>query len=109
MINVLIKYKNNSIKSILVNGHANYADHGEDIVCAAVSAITQTTLLGLLDFLKDEITYEVSDGNLFFEIPEDLSEENSIKVDVLTKTLLIGLKNIKNNYNNYLYIKKEEV
>lgn len=28
-------------------GHSNYAEHGKDIVCAAVSAIMQTTLLGL--------------------------------------------------------------
>jgi uncharacterized protein YsxB (DUF464 family) len=28
-------------------GHANYAEHGKDIVCAAVSAIMQTALLGL--------------------------------------------------------------
>lgn len=109
MINVLIKYKNNSIKSILVKGHANYADHGEDIVCAAVSVVTQTTLLGLLDFLKQRMVYEISDGNLFFEIPNDVSKDEFIKVDVLTKTLVIGLENIKNNYKNYLYIKKEEV
>lgn len=35
--------------SILVEGHANYADHGEDIVCAAVSAILYTAQLGLVE------------------------------------------------------------
>ena len=28
-------------------GHANYAEHGKDVVCAAVSSIMQTALLGL--------------------------------------------------------------
>ena len=30
-----------------VNGHANYNEYGKDIVCAGVSAIVQTTILGL--------------------------------------------------------------
>lgn len=30
-----------------VKGHAGYAPHGRDIVCAAVSAILQTAVLGL--------------------------------------------------------------
>lgn len=29
------------------DGHANYAPHGQDIVCASVSAILQTAVLGL--------------------------------------------------------------
>ncbi|MEK3744723.1 ribosomal-processing cysteine protease Prp [Brevibacillus sp. FSL K6-0770] len=28
-------------------GHANYAEHGKDIVCAAISTIMQTALLGI--------------------------------------------------------------
>lgn len=33
--------------NIKVEGHANYAPHGQDIVCAGVSAILQTAVLGL--------------------------------------------------------------
>jgi hypothetical protein len=32
---------------IIADGHANAAPHGQDIVCAAVSAILQTAALGL--------------------------------------------------------------
>ncbi len=31
------------------------------------------------------------------------------KVNVLTNTLMLGLENIKKNYSEYIYIKKEEV
>lgn len=40
--------KKSGLVSIKVEGHANYDEHGKDIVCSAVSAITQTALLGLL-------------------------------------------------------------
>lgn len=33
--------------TISVKGHAGYADHGDDIVCAGVSTLMNTTILGL--------------------------------------------------------------
>lgn len=33
--------------AIEVDGHADYAPHGQDIVCAGISAIIQTCALGL--------------------------------------------------------------
>jgi uncharacterized protein YsxB (DUF464 family) len=39
--------QHNGYMKIEVHGHANYDEHGKDIVCAAVSAIMQTALLGL--------------------------------------------------------------
>lgn len=43
-INVSAESGNMTIK---VDGHANYGAHGSDIVCAGVSAILQTAVLGL--------------------------------------------------------------
>ena len=37
---------------INIEGHAEYAEHGQDIVCAAVSAILQTAQLGLMQIGK---------------------------------------------------------
>lgn len=34
--------------SITIDGHADYAESGKDIVCAAVSAVLQTTQIGLI-------------------------------------------------------------
>ena len=39
---------------LIIKGHAGYSDHGNDIVCAGVSAIT-FTLLGFLDNHSDDI------------------------------------------------------
>ncbi|AMA72768.1 ribosomal protein [Aneurinibacillus sp. XH2] len=46
MIHITAEMANGQMKVEAV-GHANYAEHGKDIVCAAVSAIMQTALLGL--------------------------------------------------------------
>lgn len=46
MIKVYISQKEGDI-SIDVVGHAEYDEYGKDIVCAGVSAIVQTAILGL--------------------------------------------------------------
>ena len=39
MIKVLIKLEEKKFKSLEINGHANSAPHGEDLVCAGVSSV----------------------------------------------------------------------
>ena len=45
-------------------GHADFAKSGEDIVCAAVSSLLQTTLLGLQEYLKINLEINKEKGNL---------------------------------------------
>ena len=40
---------------ITINGHAGYAPIGQDIVCAAVSALVQTFLASVEELTQDEI------------------------------------------------------
>lgn len=109
MIRILIKQKNDSLKYIHVSGHANSDDYGKDIVCAAVSVVSQTILLGISEILKSDLKYSIEKGDLSFEIPEDMVYEDELRVNALTHTLMLGLLNIKNNYKNYIDIIKEEV
>ena len=42
-------------------GHTGYAEAGQDIVCAAVSALTQSTLNGLRSVLKAPVMFDIDD------------------------------------------------
>ena len=57
MISVTVTRKDDSIREITVSGHAGYATHGKDVVCAAVSSIAQTALLGLMRY-EDKVEYQ---------------------------------------------------
>ena len=37
------------IRKYTVEGHANYGEYGEDIVCSAVSILAQTTLISMVE------------------------------------------------------------
>ena len=48
MIKIKINKEGNNYKNIVITGHANYAEYGKDIVCAATSATVLTTLNGII-------------------------------------------------------------
>ena len=54
MINITVKKRNGiSIWILLSRGHAGYAEEGQDIVCAAVSALIINTVNSLETFTDD--------------------------------------------------------
>jgi hypothetical protein len=73
-----------------VDGHANTADHGKDIVCAGVAALTQTALLGLENHLGKEISWEIGEGRLTMT----LDGQPDVFTAAVLETMLLGLAEI---------------
>lgn len=86
-------------KSVVVSGHACYAEIGKDIVCAAVSALTQNLMRGLDSLTSDIVICAAREGHMDIEY-EDLSERGKLLVD----SFFIGICDIANNYPEYLKI-----
>lgn len=111
MIIADIKRNNGSIFRFEFLGHANYSNHGEDIVCAAVSVLSQTALLGLVEYAKIDIEYEIKDedGFLLCEIPKELDSKKRLIADSILETMYLGLLSIEESYSSHIKIKIEEV
>lgn len=60
-----VSVRKNEIK---VSGHAMYAPHGQDIVCAGVSSLVRTLIRSIEDLTRDEIEYKVSPGWLIYSM-----------------------------------------
>ena len=76
MIKVTINKKGNNIDKIIITGHANYAEYGKDIVCAAVSATVLTTINGIVA-IDNSILEVLQQGNMIINIKkiEDISQK----------------------------------
>ena len=59
MYMIEVKVRKNHIE---VSGHAGHAPPGQDIVCAGVSALTQTLAESVSALPEDKIEYDVSSG-----------------------------------------------
>jgi len=86
MIKIEVKKENNQIKEILIKGHANYDISGKDIVCAAASAITITTINAILSIDSEAIYYE-EEPNLFIKINKFDDVTNKLIKNIIKKLL----------------------
>ena len=105
MITINIKKNDkNEIVKFSLEGHAGFAKSGNDIVCAAVSAITNMIIIGfeklsiIPRFEKDD------DGYLSFELPDNLSEEQNIKVQYLLSCMTEEFMDIQKNYKKHVKV-----
>ena len=91
-------------------GHTGYAEAGSDIVCAAVSALTQTTLNGLKSVLKAPVVYEIDDQSALLEayLAPEATDTQVEQAQLLLRTLLEGLEAIQRSYPRNVRIIYEE-
>jgi uncharacterized protein YsxB (DUF464 family) len=101
---VKIKKRGNSIQSVQTFGHTGYAARGEDIVCAALSSVIQTALLGLLQVAAINVIYDRDDedGYLMFELPNDLTDAQAHDADVILATMYMGIADLAESYSDYI-------
>ena len=106
MITITVKKRNGNYLEFVSKGHAGYAEEGQDIVCAAVSALIITTVNSLEKFTDDKFDVQENDGFVSIHFRNDLSERGMLLMD----SLLLGLTEIAGSYNNrYLTVKVKEV
>ena len=91
------------------SGHTGYAEEGSDIVCSAVSALTQAAVLGLTQVLHIPVGLDMEDGSLYCILPDDCQGLQLEKAQVILDTLYQSLSAIREEYKAFLRITKKEV
>ena len=79
------------IDGYAVSGHSGTAARGQDIVCAGVSALTQSALLGIMEHLHRAVTYDIASGNLRVRLSEPPDERS----EAILRTMWMGLAEIE--------------
>ncbi len=89
----------NRVKAFQMTGHADYAEKGEDIICSAVSAICQTVIGTLTEFLKvgKDMSFTAEEGKIACRINDYdcLTDRVKISAEALMFSSYIGIKQIK--------------
>ena len=96
-------------KGFTCDGHAGFADHGEDIVCAAISALVINTINSLEQITGEQIQVETDEnvGTIRCRFVNQPLKETS---KALMDSLVLGLTQIEKQYGkNYCKLTFEEV
>lgn len=105
----IIRSRDGSYQSFLCRGHAGYAEEGEDIVCAGISAIVINTINCLEDLVKEDFdcAYDAEEGG---DITVTFRHPPNEKSVFLIDCMIHGLQWIQTQYGNkYLTYTIKEV
>ena len=98
----LFKNEQGLITGYKVSGHAGFAAAGEDIVCGAVSVLTQTPILGLEQHLKCQPSYHVDEEDGILEV--NLNNTPNELTQAILATMEYGLLGVAEQYPKYVRI-----
>lgn len=84
---------------ITVTGHSGYAPLGQDIVCAAVSVLTQNLINSIEELTDDKISYDIKPGraDIYYRNPSE-------KTKTLIDSFFIGCAAIADAYPEHVNI-----
>lgn len=89
------------VRGFRSTGHAGFDEHGRDIVCAAVSAVAQTTVLGLMRHLEVPVQVEQAPGLLECRLAgrdQEAGPADEGAVQALFETMVLGLREVERQY-----------
>lgn len=98
------------IRSFVAAGHALYDDRGKDIVCAAVSILTQTAVNALEANagVIPRVKVDKETGRLECVLPEGLGPREAERAQIVLESMVTGLRGIAREYKEYIVLKEVE-
>ncbi len=109
MVHVTVIREQGTTVGFELTGHANAGAYGEDIVCAGISAITETALLGITDVLKLDAAWAQEEGHLSCVLSRETAGEDVEKAAIVFNTMIAGLKSLQRAYPKSLKFSYREV
>ncbi len=109
MITVTVTRENGDPVGFRVSGHANMGEYGEDLVCAAVSAIVQTAILGITEVCHISAGVSIEEGETVCILSKDASTDAIQRAGIVMKTMIAGLRSIQQSYPRTLKFRNKEV
>lgn len=114
MTNVKIfRNQNGDILKYEVSGHADFDDHGRDILCAAVSVLSQTTILALNKVCKineNDIKFCIDEKTGYLEVTlsKSLKQDLRNSANIVLETMVVGLGDLATQYPKYINLMEKE-
>ena len=109
MVRVTVLRERGTPVGFELTGHADQGAEGEDIVCAGISAITETAILGITDVLKLDAAYTHESGYSSCVLSRETSSEEDEKAAIVFNTMIAGLTSLKEAYPKSLKLSYREV
>lgn len=99
-----INKTNDRVTKIIVSNHAGAGVHGEDIVCAGISALCFTIAQQIMNIDKS-FDLEINQEEAIFVFTNNTKND---KIDLLLETLCTGLNMMALQYSQYITVEENK-
>ena len=92
------------ITGFSVSGHSGYADAGQDIVCAAISAVVTMAEATINDICgaKTKVRVKDADARITLTLPASCDEEETVQA--VLAGMMLTLCNMRDDYPDYIEV-----
>ena len=92
------------ITGFTVSGHSGYAEHGQDIVCAAISAVVTMAEATINEVCgaKAKVRVKEEDARITLTLPASCDEEESVQA--VLAGMLVTLCSLRDDYPDYIEV-----
>ena len=96
--------ENDRITGFSISGHSGYAEAGQDIVCAAISAVVNMAETTINDVCGAKAKVRVKDeqARITLTLPTSCDEEESVQA--VLSGLMLTLINLREDYPDYIEV-----
>ena len=96
--------ENDRITGFSVSGHSGYAEAGQDIVCAAISAVVAMAEATINDVCgaKAKVRVKEEDARITLTLPTSCDEEESVQA--VLAGMMLTLLSIQEDYPDYIEV-----
>jgi uncharacterized protein YsxB (DUF464 family) len=112
MVSIVIrKNRQGRILGFRCLGHAEFSENGLDIVCSAISVLTQTTIIALDELVRIPLTIEQDPEAGLIDCGWDaaIAGPEQEQAQLLVKTMCLGLREIERIYPENMSLSELEV
>ena len=92
------------ITGFSVSGHSGYAEQGQDIVCAAISAVVTMAEATINDVCgaKAKVRVKEEDARVTLTLPASCDEEDTVQA--VLAGMMVTLCNLRDDYPDYIEV-----
>lgn len=101
MIDVIVtRNSEQNITGFTMSGHADFDVHGKDLVCAGASAVVFGSVNAIFALTDYEPVIDMADEGGYLSVK--LEGASNDKVQLILETMIVSLKTIELEYNDFI-------
>ncbi|ARF13082.1 MULTISPECIES: ribosomal-processing cysteine protease Prp [Sporosarcina] len=102
MIHVrIMKEPSGRISVFEMDGHANFAEHGQDLVCAGASAVSFGAVNAIMQLTSIEPDVDQGADGGYLRVAFPVTDQDA-QVQLLLQAMIISLQTIELDYADYI-------